>query len=107
MEEFQDDGDRSRNGSAVCGSLGSGGEGDARAFSGHRSHGYEQPPGNETLVAEYLKQVLERKGISARLLALDPKRANLVARIRGNGSKRPILVMGHTDSPSMSCGTTP
>ena len=55
------------------------------------------PPGNETLVAEYLKQVLEREGIPARLLALDPKRANLVARIRGNGSKRPILVMGHTD----------
>jgi acetylornithine deacetylase/succinyl-diaminopimelate desuccinylase-like protein len=55
------------------------------------------PPGNETLVAEYLKKVLEREGIPARLLALDPKRANLVARIRGNGSKRPILVMGHTD----------
>ena len=55
------------------------------------------PPGNETLVAEYLKQVLEGEGIPARLLALEPKRANLVARIRGNGSKRPILVMGHTD----------
>ncbi len=55
------------------------------------------PPGNETQVAEYLKQVLEGEGIPARLLALDPKRANLVARIRGNGSKRPILVMGHTD----------
>jgi acetylornithine deacetylase/succinyl-diaminopimelate desuccinylase-like protein len=55
------------------------------------------PPGNETLVAEYLKQVLEREGIPARLLALEPNRANLVARIRGNGSKRPILVMGHTD----------
>jgi len=55
------------------------------------------PPGNETRVAEYLKGVLEAEGIPARLLALDPKRANLVARIRGNGSKRPILVMGHTD----------
>jgi acetylornithine deacetylase/succinyl-diaminopimelate desuccinylase-like protein len=55
------------------------------------------PPGNETMVAEYLKQVLEMEGIPARLLALEPKRANLVARIRGNGSKRPILVMGHTD----------
>jgi len=55
------------------------------------------PPGNETRVAEYLKQVLEGEGIPARLLALDPKRANLVARIRGNGSRRPILVMGHTD----------
>jgi acetylornithine deacetylase/succinyl-diaminopimelate desuccinylase-like protein len=55
------------------------------------------PPGNETPVAEYVKKVLEKEGISAELLALDPKRANLVARIRGNGSKRPILVMGHTD----------
>jgi acetylornithine deacetylase/succinyl-diaminopimelate desuccinylase-like protein len=55
------------------------------------------PPGDETPVAEYLKQVLEREGISARLLALDPKRANLIACLRGNGSKRPILVMGHTD----------
>ena len=55
------------------------------------------PPGNETKAAEYLKGVLEREGISAKLLALDPKRANLVARIRGNGFKRPILVMGHTD----------
>jgi acetylornithine deacetylase/succinyl-diaminopimelate desuccinylase-like protein len=55
------------------------------------------PPGNETLVAEYLKQALEREGIPGRLLALEPNRGNLVARIRGNGSKRPILVMGHTD----------
>ena len=55
------------------------------------------PPGNETMVAEYLKKVLEKEGIPARLLALEPNRANLVARIRGNGSKRPILVMGHTD----------
>lgn len=55
------------------------------------------PPGNETLVAEYLKKVLEREGIPVKLLALEPRRANLVARIRGNGSKRPLLVMGHTD----------
>ena len=55
------------------------------------------PPGNETRAAEYVKGVLEREGIPAELLALDPNRANLVARIRGNGSKRPILVMGHTD----------
>lgn len=55
------------------------------------------PPGNETRVAEYLKKVLEREGIPVKLLALEPQRANLVARIRGNGSKRPVLVMGHTD----------
>ncbi len=55
------------------------------------------PPGNETVAAEYLKKVLEGEGIATKLLALEPQRANLVARIRGNGSKRPILVMGHTD----------
>ena len=55
------------------------------------------PPGNETPVAEYVKKVLEKEGISAELLALDPKRANMVARIKGNGSKRPILIMGHSD----------
>jgi len=55
------------------------------------------PPGNETEVARYLQQVLQQEGIEAELFALDPTRANLVARHRGNGSKRPILVMGHTD----------
>jgi acetylornithine deacetylase/succinyl-diaminopimelate desuccinylase-like protein len=27
----------------------------------------------------------------------DPNRANLVARIKGSGRKKPILIMGHTD----------
>jgi len=55
------------------------------------------PPGNETAAAKYLQSVLEREGISARLLALEPDRANLVARLKGNGSRRPLLIMGHTD----------
>jgi acetylornithine deacetylase/succinyl-diaminopimelate desuccinylase-like protein len=55
------------------------------------------PPGNETRVAEYLKAVLAAEGIDSELYALDPDRANLVTRYRGNGSKPPILIMGHTD----------
>jgi acetylornithine deacetylase/succinyl-diaminopimelate desuccinylase-like protein len=55
------------------------------------------PPGNETLAVEYLKQVLDKEGIATEVFASDPKRSNLVARIRGNGKKRPVLVMGHTD----------
>jgi acetylornithine deacetylase/succinyl-diaminopimelate desuccinylase-like protein len=55
------------------------------------------PPGNETLVVEYLEQVLEAEGISSQRFSLEAERANLVARIRGNGSKKPILLMGHTD----------
>ena len=55
------------------------------------------PPGNETRVAEYLQAVLAAEGIESELYALDPDRANLITRYRGNGSKRPILIMGHTD----------
>ena len=55
------------------------------------------PPGNETLAADYVREVLEAEGIATETYALDPDRANVVARIRGNGSKRPILIMGHTD----------
>ena len=55
------------------------------------------PPGNETKVAEYIRDVLARDGIKSEMYALDPDRANLVTRIKGNGSKRPILIMGHTD----------
>ena len=55
------------------------------------------PPGNETLAANYLKGVFEAAGIPVKTFALEPARANLVARIKGNGSKRPILIMAHTD----------
>ena len=44
------------------------------------------PPGNETEVAEYIKAVLAAEGIESELYALDPARANLVARHEGNGS---------------------
>ena len=53
--------------------------------------------GNETRAVEYLKKVLEDEGIPTQTFALDPARANLVARIKGNGSKRPILILAHTD----------
>ena len=55
------------------------------------------PPGNETRAVRYIQDVLEANGVASTVYALDPERANLVARIRGNGSKRPILIMGHTD----------
>ena len=55
------------------------------------------PPGNEHLAAEYLKQVFDKEGIPAQLFALDPNRSNVVARLKGNGRKRPLLIMGHSD----------
>jgi acetylornithine deacetylase/succinyl-diaminopimelate desuccinylase-like protein len=55
------------------------------------------PPGNETRAVEYLKGVFEKEGIPYQIFAKDPARANIVARIKGNGKKRPILILGHTD----------
>ena len=55
------------------------------------------PPGNETRAANAIKTILEREGIACQLFALDPARANLVARIKGSGKKKPLLIMGHTD----------
>jgi acetylornithine deacetylase/succinyl-diaminopimelate desuccinylase-like protein len=56
------------------------------------------PPGNETKAVDYIKGVLEAEGIPVTVAAKDPARANLIARIKGNGSKRPLLLMGHTDT---------
>ena len=55
-------------------------------------------PGTETKVAEYVKRVLEAEGIPVTLVAKDPARPNLIARIKGNGSKKPLLIMGHSDT---------
>ena len=55
------------------------------------------PPGNEIRAVEYLKQVLEKGGVPVKVFALEPGRPNLVARIKGSGKKRPLLIMGHTD----------
>ena len=56
------------------------------------------PPGNETQLAEHLQAILNREGIASEIVALEPERGSLIARIRGNGSKRPILLTGHMDT---------
>jgi acetylornithine deacetylase/succinyl-diaminopimelate desuccinylase-like protein len=53
--------------------------------------------GNETQVAKYLQSLLEKEGIPSMLVGAEPDRLSLIARIKGNGSKKPILIMGHTD----------
>jgi acetylornithine deacetylase/succinyl-diaminopimelate desuccinylase-like protein len=57
----------------------------------------QNPPGNETKAAEYVKQALERDGIPSTIVGSDPNRSNLLARLKGSGRKRPLLIMGHTD----------
>ena len=58
------------------------------------------PPGNELAAARFLKAILDREGIEAQILdtvELGPNRANLYARLRGNGSKKAIALVHHMD----------
>jgi len=55
------------------------------------------PPGNEHIVDEYVKQVLDKEGIPSQIVGSDMNRPNLIARLKGNGKKRPLLIMGHSD----------
>jgi acetylornithine deacetylase/succinyl-diaminopimelate desuccinylase-like protein len=56
------------------------------------------PPGKESRAVDYIRKVFDAEGIPVIVAAKDPARANLIARLKGNGSKRPILLMGHTDT---------
>jgi acetylornithine deacetylase/succinyl-diaminopimelate desuccinylase-like protein len=55
------------------------------------------PPGNETRAADDIKSILDREGIPSEIFESAPGRGNLVARLKGNGSKKPLLLMGHLD----------
>jgi acetylornithine deacetylase/succinyl-diaminopimelate desuccinylase-like protein len=56
------------------------------------------PPGNETRAAEVLRAYLEDAGVEVELIAKVPERANLVARIRGNGTGPTLALLSHTDT---------
>jgi acetylornithine deacetylase/succinyl-diaminopimelate desuccinylase-like protein len=58
------------------------------------------PPGNELEGARFLQRILQREGIEAQILdenELGTGRANLYARLRGNGSKRALALVHHID----------
>ena len=55
------------------------------------------PPG-ETKVVEFIKKVFDAEGIPSVIVSRDPTRANIIARIKGSGSKKPLLIMGHSDT---------
>ncbi len=55
------------------------------------------PPGNEMPVARYLDSTLKANGIETHLFEPAPGRAALVARLKGTGTKQPVLLMAHMD----------
>ena len=57
----------------------------------------QDPPGDESRVANYLAAVFQREGIPYELLEPVPGRASIVARLKGTGAKQPILLLAHED----------
>src|SRR4030095_5779816 len=55
------------------------------------------PPGNEIAAAKFLKTIFDEHGIQNEIFEYKPGRANLIARLKGNGTKRPIILLNHMD----------
>jgi acetylornithine deacetylase/succinyl-diaminopimelate desuccinylase-like protein len=55
------------------------------------------PPGNETKAAQYIKVLLDREGIASEIVESAPGRGSVIARLKGSGKKKPLLLMGHID----------
>ncbi|MGH9532993.1 MAG: M20/M25/M40 family metallo-hydrolase, partial [Terriglobales bacterium] len=55
------------------------------------------PPGNEARAAEFFRKILEQEGIEHRVFEVAPGRANLWARLKGSGARRPLILLNHTD----------
>ncbi len=55
------------------------------------------PPGNETAGAKLLQAYLATNGIASDIYEKEAGRGNLVARLKGSGKKKPLMLMGHLD----------
>jgi len=55
------------------------------------------PPGNEMPAALYLQDVLKKEGFAPEVIESAPGRGNVVARLAGDGSEKPLLLFSHLD----------
>lgn len=55
------------------------------------------PPGNEIQAVKYLKGILDQHKIESFIQETAPGRGNLVARLKGNGERKPLLLFSHLD----------
>lgn len=55
------------------------------------------PPGNESRVVAIIARRLKKEGIPFEITEFAPGRENIVARVKGSGKLKPILLLAHTD----------
>ena len=55
------------------------------------------PPGNEIKAANFFAEICKREGIEYKVFEPFPGRGTLWARLKGDGSQRPVVLLNHTD----------
>ena len=55
------------------------------------------PPGNEKAAADFLRRILNAEGLDVHEYAKDSARPNILCRLRGDGTKRPLILLNHMD----------
>ena len=55
------------------------------------------PPGNETVAAQFLAETLENEGLKCEVIESSPGRGNVITRIKGTGEKPNLLLLSHLD----------
>ena len=55
------------------------------------------PPGNELPLARYLETALREESIETTMFEPKENRGVLIGRLRGNGAKRPVILLAHMD----------
>jgi acetylornithine deacetylase/succinyl-diaminopimelate desuccinylase-like protein len=55
------------------------------------------PPGDVTRAADFLSSLLEREGIAVKRYESGPGRSIVVARLKGTGTAKPLLLLHHMD----------
>lgn len=55
------------------------------------------PPGNELRTARFWEEWFRAEGIPVEVYEFAPGRANVIARLKGDGSKRPLILLSHMD----------
>jgi Peptidase family M20/M25/M40 len=58
----------------------------------------QNPPGNELSGAQFFHRLFDQAGIPNTIYEFEPGRANVYARLKGDGSQRPLILLNHLDT---------
>jgi acetylornithine deacetylase/succinyl-diaminopimelate desuccinylase-like protein len=53
------------------------------------------PPGDEIKAARFLKSLFDKEGIESQIFEAAPGRASIFARLKGDGSKKAVVLLNH------------